>query len=136
MENTENTTDSTSTDEAAPEAPAPTTAEAESTSEASETAEPETPAAPADDGTLGKLTPEEQSAMLGIRQQSQQLLAKIGEYELLKQRLLNRLNELDEQGQQYINAVSQRLGIKDGQQWVALQDGTIRLVNNSGGTSG
>lgn len=131
MENTENTTDTPSTD-VAPEAPEPTNAKAEAPADASAEAAAETPE---DDGALGKLTPEEQAAMLGIRQQSQQLLAKIGEHELLKQRLLNRLNELDTQGQEYINAVSQRLGIQDGQQWVALQDGTIRLVN-SGGNSG
>lgn len=118
MENTENTTETPSTDAPPPEAPEPTTAEAEQPAE--------------DPNALGKLSPEEQTALMMIRQQSQQLLAKVGEHEVLKQRLLARLDELDKQGQDHINGVSKRLGIEDGQQWVALQDGTIRLVNNNG----
>jgi len=108
--------------EAAPEAPATPAAEAEA----------QIP------GALGKLTPEEQQALLSIKQQSHQLLAKVGEHEILKMRVLAKLDELDEQGQTYINAVSQRLNLEPGQQWVALQDGTIRLVNppNAGQTQG
>lgn len=115
MENTETTTENPTTDAPPPEAPAPTSAEAAAT--------PEVP------GSIGKLTPEEQQALLQIRQESQQLLAKIGEHEVLKMRLLARIDELDGKGQDHINTISQRLGLGDGQQWVALQDGTIRLVN-------
>jgi len=79
-------------------------------------------------GEIGKLTPEEQQALMGIRQESQQLLAKVGEHEVLKMRILAKLDELDERGQSYINAVSKRLGLEEGEQWVALQNGTIRLV--------
>lgn len=115
MENTETNTETTTTDAPPPEAPAPTSAEV-----------PEIP------GTIGKLTPEEQQALMQIRQESQQLLAKVGEHEVLKMRLLARIDELDQKGQDHINTISQRLGITDGQQWVALQDGTIRLVNAPG----
>jgi len=112
----------------------------ETTNETPTEATPETPSVPEeppqDPSNLGKLTPEEQSALLNIRQQSQQLLAKIGEHELLKARLLSRLEDLDAQGQEHINGISKRLGIEEGQQWVALQDGTIRLVNSGGDTPG
>jgi hypothetical protein len=82
-----------------------------------------------DPSIIGRLTPEEHQALLRIRQQSQQLMAKIGEHEVLKSRLLGQLDELDGQGQGLINAVSKRLGLEDGQQWVGMQDGTVRLVN-------
>lgn len=85
-----------------------------------------------DPSVIGKLTPEEQTAMLRIRQESQQLLAKVGEHEVLKMRIMAKLEELDEQGQGYINGISKRLGVDDGRQWVALQDGTVRLVTPPG----
>ena len=113
---TETTETPTETPETAPEA-----------AEATEAAAPEVP------GMIGKLTPEEQTALLQIRQQSQQLLAKVGEHEVLKMRVLAKLDELDAQGQEHINAISKRLGLEDGQTWVALQDGTIRMVNSQPG---
>lgn len=83
-----------------------------------------------DPSVLGRLTPEEHQLLLQVRSESQPLLAKIGEHELLKSRILARLEELNSQGQEIMNAVSQRLGLKEGQTWVGLQDGTIRLVNS------
>lgn len=80
---------------------------------------------------LGRLTPEEHQRLLQIRQESQQLLAKVGEHEFLKGRLIARVEELDASGQEIINAVSARLGLKEGQTWVGLQDGRIRLVDQS-----
>lgn len=110
-----------------------TTPNTDSAAETIEAAEaPPTPESEAQaqiPGMLGKLTPEEQSALIGIRQESQQLLAKVGEHEVLKMRILAKLDELDEKGQGIINSVSKRFGLEDGQQWVALQDGTVRLVN-------
>jgi hypothetical protein len=87
--------------------------------------------APRDPQDLGRLTPEEHQTLMRIRAESQQLLAKVGEHELLKQRILSRVEVLDGQGQEVINAVSQRLGLKDGQTWVGLQDGRIRLVDQN-----
>lgn len=126
METTENTNETT------PDSTPPATE-----AQASEVQAPETqaqaPEAPEEDpNSLGKLTPEEQAALMLIRQQTQQLLAKVGEHEVLKQRLLAKLDELDQQGQGHINGISKRIGVEDGRQWVALQDGTIRLVNNPG----
>jgi len=115
--------DTTSNTDPAPQTPAPEAAAAET---------PETPAAEAQaqmPGVLGKLTPEEQQALMSIKQQSQQLLAKVGEHEVLKMRVIAKLDELDEQGQGHINAISKRFGLEGGTQWVALQDGTVRLVN-------
>lgn len=96
------------------------------TNENTDNNQTETPEIP---GMLGKLTPEEQGALVAIRQESQQLLAKVGEHEVLKTRILAKLDELDEKGQGLINQISQRFGLEAGQQWVALQDGTVRLVN-------
>jgi hypothetical protein len=111
---TENTTNS------APETAAPEAATPEATAAEVEAQIP---------GVLGKLTPEEQQALMSIKQQSQQLLAKVGEHEVLKMRVLAKIDELDEQGQGHINAISKRFGLDSGTQWVALQDGTVRLVN-------
>jgi hypothetical protein len=82
-------------------------------------------------GLLGRLTPEEAQSLMSIRQESQQLLQKVGEHEVLKARVMLRIDALDAKGQEIINSISQRVGVPDGQQWVALQDGTIRLVNNA-----
>jgi hypothetical protein len=112
---TENTTPENTETTPAPEAAAAPTPEAQAAAQVP--------------GVLGKLTPEEQQALLLIRQESQQLLAKVGEHEVLKGRLLAKLDELDEKGQGHINAISKRFNLEDGQQWVALQDGTVRLVN-------
>jgi hypothetical protein len=57
---------------------------------------------------------------------------KIGEQEFLKRRVLDRLAELDAKQQDFINGISERLGITEGQQWVAVADGTIRLVDAPG----
>jgi hypothetical protein len=115
------TEQNTPTTETTPETAAPAAAAPEAP-EATE-AQAEIP------GVLGKLTPEEQQALMTIKQQSQQLLAKVGEHEVLKMRVLAKLDELDEQGQGHINAISKRFGLEGGQQWVALQDGTVRVVN-------
>lgn len=123
METEQNTTPNTT--------PVPETAK-DDTPEAS-TATPEAPTATEVQaqlpGVLGKLTPEEQQALTAIRQESQQLLAKVGEHEVLKMRVLAKIDELDQQGQGHINAISKRFNLEQGQQWVALQDGTVRLVN-------
>ena len=82
-----------------------------------------------DPSIIGRLTPEEQQALFQVRQESQQLLAKVGEHELLKVRILARLDELNSQGETLLNNVTKRLGLEDGQKWVGMQDGTIRLIN-------
>lgn len=88
--------------------------------------EPTVPSAPE---VAGRLTPEEHGKLSEIRAESQKLLQKLGEYEVLKARVLRRVDELDAIGQGYIDEISQRLNIPAGQQWVALADGTVRLVN-------
>lgn len=84
-----------------------------------------------DPSVIGHLTPEEQAALMKIRAESQQLLAKCGEYELLKLRVMARVEELDEQGQGLIAGVTKRLGLPPGSTWQGMQDGTIRLVNKA-----
>ena len=96
-----------------------------------DTPAPDAEATPEDPNVIGKVTPEEQAAMMAIRGEQQQLMMKIGEQEFLKTRILARLNELDQKQQEFVNGISQRLGIEDGQQWVAVADGTIRLVERS-----
>lgn len=80
-------------------------------------------------GVLGRLTPEEHQSLMAVREESQKLMQKIGEHEILKTRILRRLEELDGIGQNHIDAISQRLNIAPGQQWVAVADGTVRLIN-------
>jgi hypothetical protein len=110
-----------------------TTTETPETETTTEAAAPEateiTPEQPADPSVIGRLTPEEQNAMMRIRAESQQLLAKVGEHELLKLRIMARVEELDDQGQEIIKGITQRLGLPDNTPWHGLQDGTIRLVN-------
>lgn len=102
------------------------------TPDAPVTPEPAPPAeaqAPTDPSVIGRMTPEEHNGMMKIRAESQQLLAKVGEHELLKLRIMARVEELDEQGQGLIAGVTKRLGLDPGTQWHGMQDGTIRLVN-------
>lgn len=80
-------------------------------------------------GSVGRLTPEEHQTLMRIRDESRMLMQKIGEFEIQKARVMHRIEELDAQGQEVINSVSHRVGIADGQQWIALADGTIRLVS-------
>lgn len=101
---------------------------------------PDTKAAPAtapeqaakDPLDLGKLTPEEQGSLMKIKQESAQYLAKIGEFEVMKARLLGKLDQMDKEGQTIMDSISKRLGLDAGQQWVAMQDGSIRLVEPPG----
>jgi len=86
-----------------------------------------------DPNDLGKMTPEEQGAILQIKQDSQQYLAKLGEFDVMKARLLKKLEAMDAEGQAIMGAISQRLGLKEGEQWAAHQDGTIRLIQQPGG---
>lgn len=81
-----------------------------------------------DPSVLGRLTPDEQNGMLRIRMESQQLLAKVGEHELLKLRIMARIEELDNQGQEIMASVTKRLGLPPGAPWSATQDGSIRLL--------
>lgn len=91
---------------------------------------------------IGQLDAEEHQSLLRIRAEEQQLLLKIGQHQIEKERLLRRHNQIDEEtaaclkliedleakGQAFINQISTRLGLKDGQVWAARQDGSIRLV--------
>lgn len=125
MENNETTTPETPQ----AEAPAPETPQTEARAPEAPAPEAPAPEPPADPSVIGRLTPEEQQGMMRIRAESQQILAKIGEYDLLKSRLLARVEELDSQGQAMIAGVTKRLGLPEGSNWVGTQDGTIRLVN-------
>lgn len=107
--------------------------EAPAEAQAAAVAVPAPDSPPEDANDLGRLTPEEHQSLMQIRAQTQQLLAKVGEYDFLKARILGRVEELDAQGQQIINGVSARLGLEEGQTWVGLQDGRIRLVEQNGG---
>lgn len=104
----------------------------EPTTETPETPTPETEAQK-DPTDLGKMTPEEQGAILKIKQDSQQYLAKLGEFDVMKARILKKLESMDQEGQAIMGAISQRLGLKEGEQWAATQDGTIRLITPGGG---
>ena len=102
-----------------------TTTETTPEATAAPTSSPEAQKDPTD---LGTLTPEEQSALIKIKQDSQQYLAKIGEFEVMKARLLGKLDQMDKEGQAIMDSISKRLNLNPGQQWAAQLDGTIRLV--------
>jgi hypothetical protein len=90
------------------------------------------PEAEKDPSDLGRLTPEEQGALVKIKQDSAQYLAKIGEFEVMKARILGKLDQMDKEGQSIMDSISKRLGLNPGQQWAAQLDGTIRLVTPPG----
>lgn len=113
MENTTETNTDTSTETPTQEAPA--TGAAEETSA-------ENPA------IIGKLTPEELTALTTCQQKNQQILAKIGEHYVLSQRLVRNYETISESAQHILDQVTQRLGLEKGQQWVATNDGTIVLT--------
>ena len=86
-----------------------------------------------DPSDLGKLTPEEQTSLMKIKQESAQYLAKIVEFEVMKARLLGKLDQMDKEMQTIMDSISKRLNVDPGQQWAAMHDGTIRLVQAPGG---
>jgi len=95
-----------------------------------ETDSPNTPSPqPEIPGNIGRMSPEEQGAITSLRQESARLLQQVGEHEVRKVRVLGQLDEIERKLQEIINGISRRLGVQDGQQWVALADGTIRLVS-------
>jgi hypothetical protein len=85
-----------------------------------------------DPSELGKLTPEEQQTLTRLKQDTAQYLNKIGEFEVMKARLMNKLEAMEQEGQGVMEAISKRLGLEPGKQWVAMLDGTIRLVSPPG----
>jgi hypothetical protein len=87
-------------------------------------------------GFLGRLTPEEHRKLLGVRDESRMLMQKVGELEVQKARIMQRIDVLDGEGQEVINSVSRRVGISDGQQWIAHADGKIILVNPAAAKEG
>lgn len=95
---------------------------------AAPTASPEDAATPSVPGSAGRLTPEEHQKCMSIRDESRMLMQKIGELEIQKARIMQRVDVLDAEGQEVLASIARRVGITD-QQWVALADGTIRIVN-------
>ena len=77
---------------------------------------------------IGKLTPEEQQTLTKLKQDTAQYLNKIGEFEVMKARIMNKLESMEQEGQSIMDAISKRLGLNPGQQWVAMLDGTVQLV--------
>jgi hypothetical protein len=80
---------------------------------------------------IGKLTPEEQQKLMSLKHDTTQYLNKLGEFEVMKARILNKLDLMEGEGQAVMSAISKRLGLEPGQQWVAMLDGSIQLVSSS-----
>lgn len=81
-----------------------------------------------DPNILGKLTDEERATITAMRQQSQEVLIKIGQIRVQEMRLLSRLDQMDAGAQDILDSVTKRLDLKEGERWEATQDGTIRRV--------
>lgn len=79
---------------------------------------------------IGKLSDEEHGALTQMRQHSQEVLIKIGQIRVQEMRLLARLDQMDASVQEIMNKISSRLEVPEGQQWIALQDGSIRLIKS------
>jgi hypothetical protein len=107
-----------------------TTTEAPPAAESTEAAADTTEAAPEkkDPSIIGKLSTEEQQLLMSMRQQSQKLFARIGEMDYQKSQLIAQIQQIERASQEAVNAISKRLGVEDGQQWVAMANGEIRLV--------
>lgn len=84
---------------------------------------------------IGQLTTEEQQTLQSMKIQSQEVLVKIGQIEVQKQRLMSRLDQMDEGASQIMSQISSRLEVPEGKNWIALQDGSIRLVDAPGAQS-
>jgi len=80
---------------------------------------------------IGKLSDEERDSLTQMRQHSQEVLIKIGQIRVQEMRLLARLDQMDAGAQEIMNKISSRLEVPEGQQWIALQDGSIRLVKSN-----
>lgn len=92
---------------------------------------PEVPV-PSIPGLIGRLTPEEETRLRALREETAKLLQKIGEHEVLKARLLARVAELEQEGQGHVNSISRRLNVPEGQQWVCRNDGMVLLISPQG----
>jgi hypothetical protein len=79
---------------------------------------------------IGQLTDEEKSKLGELKNQSAAMVQKVGEHEVLKLRLVGRIEDLESQGQELLASISRRLDLEPGTQWVATPDGGVVLVNN------
>lgn len=117
--------------------------------ESSETPETEVTEAPSqetetqDPNVLGKMDPEENQQVQNYKVHAQQLITEIGRLDIRMSRLEAQVNEIKQQkdqvrqqldqteaeAQQLLNKVGDRFGIKSGEPWQALPDGTVRRVD-------
>lgn len=74
---------------------------------------------------IGKLTPEELQKLTAFKHDTAQYLQKLGEFEVMKARILVRLDQMEQEGQAVMAEVAKRLNLSPGQQWQATLDGTI-----------
>lgn len=82
---------------------------------------------------IGKLTDDEQKQLTETRQVAEDIKNKLFQLGYQQFRLYQYLSAQEEKTQAVIDAITQRLNLAPGQEWVALADGSIRLVNKPNG---
>lgn len=83
---------------------------------------------------VGKLTEREHQELLKIKGAISEKLRKIGEFQVLQNRLSNEIVDLEKSGQQIMTSITERLGLSSNNEWVALHDGTIRVLKKDNNT--
>ena len=117
------------TTEAAAEAPAEAAPETtEAAAEAPTEAAAEAPVEKKDPTVIGNLTPEEQQLLMTMQRQKQQFFQKLGELTYGQLQIGGQIAKIEGAINETVNAVSNRMGVDPGTQWVATNNGEVRLV--------
>lgn len=98
---------------------------------------------PQDPNILGKMEPDETQRVTQYKVTAQSLMQEIGRLEIRRSRMQAQVDEVESQkaqmiaqldgvegeAQQDLDAIGARFGIKSGEPWQALPDGTVRRVD-------
>jgi len=79
---------------------------------------------------VGSLTEEEMATISQLRQNANQLLNQLGQFELRKTRLAFQIERNEAQAQQVVSGARDRLGISEGSPWQIQEDGTVVAILN------
>lgn len=85
-----------------------------------------------DNDVLGELSAEEMAQLNALRQAAHDYVFQIGQLEVRKRQLLDLLGNTESRAQAILDQAAKRLGIPDGQAWVADSSGKVRLQKPSG----
>lgn len=78
---------------------------------------------------IGDVAPGVQQTLQALQRAANDVVFKIGRFEVDKARLLAQLQDIETRAEQTMRAEAQRLGIEEGATWTITQDGKAVLMN-------